>query len=204
MFTFSKIITLGALLAGSSGLSGYLITYGLGGKSKDFLFSSPISSEKTLENFSISEKENLDLLNSLKEKLFLALKNLFELRNLKQEKIEKLFSSISKEEGNLTNLYEKDLKIINLILKLSEELHRLNLESFWKQSELENVSYQKKLLKKLNEAIKSWEGSSTKIVEEINKGSQNTPQMSESSSSSSGSAGGGAIRKSRKKRIRKS
>ncbi|WP_043913304.1 hypothetical protein [Mycoplasma suis] len=171
MFTFSKVITLGVLLAGTTGLSAYLIPYSLGEKAKDFLFSIPSDSNvsENIKEFSSEEQRMLETLKPLLEELESAVKNSTILKEIKNGNMESFFKKILEIENNLVALYKRNLEIIKKLFATLEESIRQSENKLKIQSNIEKSSYSKKLLNQLEKFINSREQSLSKIVQEIDK-----------------------------------
>ncbi|ADX98167.1 hypothetical protein [Mycoplasma suis] len=200
MFTFSKVITLGVLLAGTSGLSAYLIPYEMGSTAaQDTLFSNsnPFAENKNSKEFKEEEDQKLKILKPLLEKLEEAVKNSETFRDLKNQEMIKLFQSISQSENKLTQLYEESSSILQ---KLSENLKRItdiNENRMKFQSFLSKSIYWRNLLNEIDKFLKARKNLLDSVVSEIEKN-----ESSQSSNSNSSSAGGGHSRRKAERKQR--
>ncbi|ADX98178.1 hypothetical protein [Mycoplasma suis] len=179
MFTFSKVITLGVLLAGTTGLSTYLIPYSLGEKAKDFLFSSQSDSNvsENIKDFSEKEKKMLETLNPLLEELEKAVKNSINLKDIKDGKMKEFFQKILETENKLIDFHNKNLKIIQKLSSTLKEISNQNENKLKIQSNLKTINYLKNLLNQLDKFIKAQEKLLSSVVKEIDR---NNSESSES------------------------
>ncbi|CBZ40699.1 hypothetical protein MSUIS_06060 [Mycoplasma suis KI3806] len=158
-------------MAGTTGLSAYLIPYSLGEKAKDFLFSIPSDSNvsENIKEFSSEEQRMLETLKPLLEELESAVKNSTILKEIKNGNMESFFKKILEIENNLVALYKRNLEIIKKLFATLEESIRQSENKLKIQSNIEKSSYSKKLLNQLEKFINSREQSLSKIVQEIDK-----------------------------------
>ncbi|AGX88852.1 hypothetical protein [Mycoplasma parvum] len=122
---------IGTLLSSSCGLSTFLIPYFLKTNTKlDTFFQKSSSSyeNKNTEHFSEEENKQLSLLNPLFENLKLSKEKAQELKKIKDEIIEKTFQSIFEAEKQLISFYEENLKTLNDLDSISQELSKQTTE----------------------------------------------------------------------------
>ncbi|CBZ40692.1 hypothetical protein, contains Powdery mildew resistance (RPW8) domain [Mycoplasma suis KI3806] len=187
MFTFSKVITLGVLLAGTTGLSAYLIPFGMGNTSAQntlFSNSNSLAENKNSKEFKEEEDQKLKILKPLLEKLEEAVKNSETFRDLKNQEMKDLFERISSTEEKLSKLYEKNLEVMKKLAKTIEDIFKQGQNKLKIQSNVEKAKSLRSLLEKISEFIQNREKLLTQVVEEINK--NNASKNSEVSSSAGG------------------
>ncbi|ADX98183.1 hypothetical protein [Mycoplasma suis] len=178
MFTFSKVITLGVLLTGTSGLSAYLIPYYLSeakpeGVNKT-LFSNSYDKSDNLENFSSKEKELLGDLKILFQKLSEILKKSFVLGGLKYEKMKELFKSSLDTDSQISSLYENGEKIISELEKFSEIIKKKEISKLSAESELIQSKSSESWLKQLGSSIEKLLSFFETTIEAIEKGQESS------------------------------
>ncbi|ADX98174.1 hypothetical protein [Mycoplasma suis] len=185
MFTFSKVITLGVILAGTSGLSAYLIPYSL---AQNSIFSTDNISLKdgSSEKFIKEEEEKLEILKPLLEKLSKAIKDSESIKDIKNQGIEEALKTISQTESKLSEVFENHSGVIKNLSRISSLISDQRNRKMKVLAELENISSGIKLLKKFNEFFENWEKLFSSILEAIDSGDKNNELRAQNSDSNGG------------------
>ncbi|CBZ40701.1 hypothetical protein MSUIS_06080 [Mycoplasma suis KI3806] len=197
MFTFSKVISLGVVLVGGSGLSAYLIPYYLSGSKNsvnETLFKSSNSSSENWANFSKEEKEILAQLKILFSELSKTLKKSIELRDLINQSMQDFMKSITSTDSLLSSLYQKSKDLIENIEKLLGEAKQQSNRKMEIEANLRRNEYSRNLMKKIGESINSLYGNLEPIVKLIEE------KDKENQTSNTTSSAGGALALRRKQR----
>ncbi|ADX98181.1 hypothetical protein [Mycoplasma suis] len=158
MFTFSKVITLGVLLAGGSGLSAYLIPFYL--KDSENTAGKTFFEDRNLPHpfddlgeFSKEEEQKLKDLNPLYEKFAEIVKKSIQLRDLKYKSMKELMEKIFNSDTKLSSLYKESQTIMSRVEGLYEEIKKQTKNKLDNESKLKESEYYGKLLSQLKELI---------------------------------------------------
>ncbi|AGX88879.1 hypothetical protein PRV_00550 [Mycoplasma parvum str. Indiana] len=144
--------------SGTTSLLSYLIPYSLSSSENQlanfFKAGESIYDNQEINQFKTNETERLNNTKSLHTDWKKYKESAEELKELKFKTIQELFQSILNSEEQLNKLYEKNIEVINQLIKSFEELAEQSKENISVTAWLEQFKHKANLLKQINERVK--------------------------------------------------